>query len=105
VGGAALALAEHATARQIVGRGLDADPGDATLWLLAGYVERHDGDEQAAVAAWEHGREAVSARLDQSPGNARLRVWLASILACLGEGRDARSGSQEHWRTTARTPT
>jgi tetratricopeptide (TPR) repeat protein len=91
VGGAALALSEHETARRIVGRGLDADPGDATLWLLAGYVERDAGDEQAAVTAWEHGREAVSARLDPSPGNARLRVWLASILACLGEARDARA--------------
>lgn len=91
VGGAALALAEHATARQIVGRGLDADPGDATLWLLAGYVERDAGDEQAAVTAWEHGKEAVSARLDPSPGNARLHAWLAIILACLGEGRDART--------------
>jgi tetratricopeptide (TPR) repeat protein len=91
VGGAALALAEHATAREIVGRGLDADTGDATLWLLAGYVERDAGDEHAAVTAWDQGREAVSARLDPSPGNARLHAWLATILACLGEGREARS--------------
>lgn len=91
VGGAALALAEHAAARQIVGRGLDADPGDATLWLLAGYIERDAGDQPAAVTAWQHGKAAVSARLDPSPGNARLHAWLASILAYLGEERSARS--------------
>ncbi len=88
VGGAAFALGQHSTARRIVSRGLDADPGDATLWLLSGYVERGAGDEQAAVTAWQHGREAAYARLEPSPSNARLRVWLASILACLGEASE-----------------
>lgn len=91
VGGAALALAQHATARRIVNRGLAADPGDVTLWLLAGYVERDAGDERAAVTAWKQGREAAYARMEPSPANARLRAWLASILACLGEASDAQA--------------
>lgn len=82
---------QHATARRIVNRGLGADPGDATLWLLAGYVERDAGDERAAVTAWEQGRDAAYARLEPSPANARLRVWLASILACLGEASEAQA--------------
>ncbi|MBN1170624.1 MAG: hypothetical protein JXA67_00440 [Micromonosporaceae bacterium] len=68
---------------RIAGDGVAADPTDATVWLLLGYLHRLAGDEDRAQAVWERGRTRLAA--DGGGSNLRARAWLANLHAGVGD--------------------
>jgi tetratricopeptide (TPR) repeat protein len=65
-------------------RGLEADPGDVTLWVLLGYLHRDLGEEDSARRAWQEGLERLSEEANQ-----RTLAWRANLLAALDQQDEA----------------
>ncbi|MDQ1250747.1 MAG: Helix-turn-helix protein [Actinomycetota bacterium] len=84
----AVALAQaamgQADAAATARRGLEADPGDVTLWVLLGYLHRGAGQDAEALGAWAEGLEHVGESVNQ-----RTLVWRANLLAALDQGDEA----------------
>lgn len=91
VAGALLAGHHYDEATHVCTQALRADPTDATLWLLKGYVFRAAGAGVEATSSWEEGAAIVSARIRQVQENERFRAFLANIHAALGDAEVARS--------------
>lgn len=81
----------------IAGDGVAADPSDATVWLLLGYLHRLDGDDDQARTVWEQGRTRIAA--DGGGSNPRTRAWLANLHAGVGDQRAALRSVAELART------
>ncbi len=76
---------EHDNAVETCARALRHEHRDVTLWTLLGYVFRSKGDAGSAESAWREGIQAVRPELEEAPSNHRVRVWLANMLAGVGD--------------------
>lgn len=77
----------HGEAIKVAGDGVAADPSDATVWLLLGYLHRLANDDDQARVVWERGRSRISAVGGVS--NLRTRAWLANLHAGVGDEQSA----------------
>lgn len=79
-------LPEGEDAIAIAEDGLKADPEDATLWVLLGYLHRLYGDEVQAGRVWSQGLQRTSG---DGIANPRTAAWRANMLAGAGDVRGA----------------